>query len=519
MATSFNSRTESSKYSVSPTQPEDTPHRTVTSQLANTVKLALSGMAEKELREQSPSENGQQIHISSVLHGSTNPPALPPRQCHVSDGPRREERERDNHNCLSLLQFIEKYSDSLPAHIRIEKGHYGSNDPETFGLQEKLMISLVKSRKVLSITTSTLMKFVLPLGSAIQLSLLYNPDGNEERARQGYTFQSVRELMAKSPCLPIVICATKAVKGDSFGSTLFENEILVVKEYNTYTKKLKVISVGTTPVIQKLLPLKCNGCFTTKPSSVRIYVSDINNYIGTTGQGVLHAVLDLSEATFTSNGAKVDKSLYGVVQLTGFVTERSLLGTRLMENWGSSAEPKAFEIFVNENLSNVEVAVIETNLTLECPPLSSFDDQLESLYQEESTATSNVQRVLYDYVRYGYEREGVTINAGHIYDEPLDPELQSQPPHTMVSSAYKQSSAKYGMSANDPNKNTSVSSANKLDSMHTTTEHVNITKTELEMTIRTVLSEVMTEKQKSIPDWGGTDDYTYTSMDQNESKV
>jgi hypothetical protein len=35
---------------------------------------------------------------------------------------------------LSLLQFIEKYSHSLPAQVSVEKGHYGSSDPETLGI-------------------------------------------------------------------------------------------------------------------------------------------------------------------------------------------------------------------------------------------------------------------------------------------------------------------------------------------------------------------------------------------------
>ena len=52
---------------------------------------------------------------------------------------------------LSLLQFVEKYSNSLPAQVSVEKGHYGSNDPETLGSQEQLLISFVKSRKVLNI--------------------------------------------------------------------------------------------------------------------------------------------------------------------------------------------------------------------------------------------------------------------------------------------------------------------------------------------------------------------------------
>ena len=78
-----------------------------------------------------------------------------------------------------------------------------------------------------------------------------------------------------------------------------------------------------------------------------------------------------------------------------------------------------------------------------------------------------------------------------------------------------------GTSSKDPDEQISLSSSPSNESdvqddyrMHTISDGVSVTKSELEMTIRSVLSEVMSEKQKTVPERGGTD--YYTSMDLNE---
>ena len=442
---------------------------------------------------------------------------------------------------LSLLQFVEKYSDSLPAQVSVEKGHYGSNDPETLGNQEKLIISFVKSRKVLNIVTSSKQKFTLPLGSAVQLSLLYNPEGNEERAREGYKFQSVGELVTKFPGanLPRVICATKAYNGDGLKSTVCENEQLVVESYDIQTKKLKVISHGRNS-IPKFLPEQCEGQFTTEPSKVCLYVSDINKYIGTPLSILeLQAILDTSELAAMSADTQIDKSLSGVVTLSGFVTERSLIGTRVEEERIASAQPKAFEIPVTDNLCNVEVTVMQTNMSIRYPPTTiGLDVQLESWYQEESIGSTKMQRLFDDYVRHGHERDGVAINAAYnVYDELHEPP-PPQIPHRIaqaspysisdllqpqLSSAHNDDSDEVdsGTSTRDPDEQSSLSespAAGDTDDhyIHTGGDSVGVTKSELEMTIRSVLSEVMGEKQKVQP--AERCSGYYTSMDPKEGK-
>ena len=443
---------------------------------------------------------------------------------------------------LSLLQFVEKYSDSLPAQVSVEKGHYGSNDPETLGSQEQLIISFVKSRKVLNIVTSTKQKFSLPLGSAIQLSVLYNPEGNEEKARKGYEFESIDEMIKKFPGnLPTVICATKPYTGDGLKSNVQENEVLVVQSYDTHTKRLQVISHSRNP-ISKFLPDQCKGQFTTVPSKVCLYISDINAYIGTPLSILkLQAILDMSELASMSADAQTDKSLNGVVTLSGFVTERSLIGTRVEDKEVPSIQSKAFEIPVNDNLCNVEVTVMKTNVAIKHPPSTTIDTQLKSWYQEESLASTKIQRLFDDYVRHGHEKDGVAINAAfNVYDEVSEPPPPQLPPRVPQASPYsvrdllkpEQQQQQQSPHLDDsdevdsgtrPRDSYKHSSLSKLPPDSATNDHcmpaspgdsVGVTKSDLEITIRSLLNEVMDEKQQRVQ----SDRYScyYMSMDSKE---
>ena len=198
----------------------------------------------------------------------------------------------------------------------------------------------------------------------------------------------------------------------------------MVENYNAQTKRLQVISLGKNPIC-KFLPLQCSGCFTTKPSSVRMYVSDISNYIGMP-HCAIYGLLDMSKVAVLAVDTHVDKSLYNIVQLVGFVTEKSLIGMRMLEEGVPNAQPKVFEIPVNDNLSSVEMTVIQTNITARQLPQPPPDVKLETWYQEGSTASSKFQRFLDDYIRHGHKGEGISVNAAcNIYEL-----VDSQSPQT-----------------------------------------------------------------------------------------
>ena len=453
--------------------------------------------------------------------------------------PTLEEKWESGLETVPLHQFVMDYSRSLPALISFEEGHYESLDPETFRNHERLIISFVKSRNVLIIETSMKQKFNLPLGSAVQVSLLYNPEGNIERACKGYQFQSIGEIIEKypeAPHLPRVIRATKAYSGDRLNSSVYANELLVVGSYDTITKRLQVISHGKTS-IPKFLPNQCEGEFTTEPSKVRLYVSDIDYYIRTLLNVCpnLLAILDVSELALMSPDTQIDKNLNGVVTLSGFGTERSLIATRVKGEGISSAQPKmAFEIPIDDNFRNIKVRVLEKNMA--DPPVITSDVQLEPWCQK-STATTKVQRLFDDYVRHGHENDGVINPANNIYDELSEPSPPKLPPRIAHPSPYaistlqsqqnlrKDDTSEFdsGTTINDHEDHQERSrlkeSATNYTSdhyVHTSGDSAGVTKSELEMTIRSVLSEVMSEQHQRVqPDRYS---YYYTSMDSTGGK-
>lgn len=415
---------------------------------------------------------------------------------------------------LSLVAFVEKYSDSLPVSVQVEKGHYGSSNPETVSISEKFIVALIKSRKVLSIQTYTNTEYSLPFGSAVQLSLLYNPEGNAEKAQNdGYTFESVHDLVSNVHCpCPQVVCATKTAKGDTFKSGVYENEILLVEKYDNHTKKLQVISLGPTPV-KKSLPLECGGCFTTKPSAVPMYVSDVYNYVNGDASKVYDAILHFDQhANLSTNIQRADESLRGVVRLKGFVMERSLVCFSVPD---SAHEEQAFEIPVNSTLDQVEITVQQPRINLE---KFSPDDYFDLPYfQQEELTSGSVQTFFYEHLRLGHEREGVML-CNNVYDEVLDPKVQpvSTPGASTAATNTPDGLSHFDLEYRHLHSRSldqgGVLQKSKIFSPSATAQaSSHITKAEIETTMRSVLFEVLPEvsSQRIAP-------ASYTSVDPSE---
>ena len=267
-----------------------------------------------------------------------------------------------------------------------------------------------------------------------------------------------------------------------------------------------------------------------------MYVSDICNYIGIP-RCALFGLLDLSEVAILAVDTHIDQSLYSIVKLAGFVTEKSLIGTRMSEEDPSNTQPKAFfEIPANDNLSGVAVTVLQTNMTTDRQlpqPSIDCDIKLEAWYQEGSTASSKFQRFLDDYVRHGHEGEGISINAACVNIYEL---VDSQPSQ---SSPNKEDEIDNGTANNkDEHTETSVAGAIQVkesnnqqlqhdqntdpdgtyDNTHDN-DHMSLTRTELEATVRAIVNELISDEKSCAMPEKGMGGYYYTSMDWQVGKV
>lgn len=78
----------------------------------------------------------------------------------------------------------------------------------------------------------------IPLNSAIQFGLLYNPVGDTAQAVKGYSFQTAADL-AKYEIPPRIIRATQAFDSSDQKSSIENEEILIIKKIGRTAIKRK----------------------------------------------------------------------------------------------------------------------------------------------------------------------------------------------------------------------------------------------------------------------------------------
>ena len=96
----------------------------------------------------------------------------------------------------------------------------------------------IKKEKMMSIQDAGGTRISLPINSAVQFGIVYNPAGDMKQAIKGYSFKTIGEL-ADYPHPPRIIKSTKKFSSGDQKSSVESNEILVVK------------SVGRTGVSRK----------------------------------------------------------------------------------------------------------------------------------------------------------------------------------------------------------------------------------------------------------------------------
>lgn len=96
----------------------------------------------------------------------------------------------------------------------------------------------IRNEKTMCIEDSCGTHFSVPFNSAISFGLIYNPFNEPIHAVRQYSFTSAGEIItSKYP--PRIIRATKEFKGRDPKSSVFKDEILIVKRINQNRKKRK----------------------------------------------------------------------------------------------------------------------------------------------------------------------------------------------------------------------------------------------------------------------------------------
>ena len=312
---------------------------------------------------------------------------------------------------LSLQQFVRKHSKSLPACVKVIRGYYGQSEDLELITDDLYDVHFVKHQKVVTIKDTQRTVYSVPLASTLQFGLVFN----EQESMDGTTFHKASDIMALK-VLPKVVCAMKAFQGADETSSVQENEILKIESIEMRGKEvLKVFSITANSV--KVLQANCKGDFSTKPSFIRLHLTDILTCIP------CKAVMFIDETVTTLATAKVFPSsiLSGPILIAESKVETSLVASFSNKTACEGSEiGTLLDIPIADHLANVEVAILESPSTQEVQLLCDntkhimrefHPNKLKYLREMRSARAARLQSLLYAEVQKGQEMVGVELES------------------------------------------------------------------------------------------------------------
>ena len=130
---------------------------------------------------------------------------------------------------MHLLDFVQRYPKSFPVHIQVLKGYCGPRSRLTISTNDTYNIHFLKHTKVVIIKDAHDTPYSIPLNSAIEFGLVYNPNDNRSEAINGLIFEKISDITA-AHTPPKVFCALKAFRGEDEKSSVYDNEVLIMKQ-------------------------------------------------------------------------------------------------------------------------------------------------------------------------------------------------------------------------------------------------------------------------------------------------
>ena len=367
-------------------------------------------------RPRSTSPLGIRQKTHTITESETQPP-LPPKSKTMSHHSVRQGEDlkvlpADLECSLTLTELADHYCNSFPVQVRVVQGFYGQTSSQTFNSHDTYNIICLKDEQVLVIQDENQHHYSIPVNSAIQFSLLYR----HEEAVRGQIFRKVANIVAlEAP--PKVVCATKS------GSGVERNEVLVIQGVHKPQTKgkngLKVFSLLTRS--KKTLPHDCSGDFSTDPSLIRMYPTDIHASLNHTLFPCDAKLYFNSDVADQLQSLPVPGYLNGVITIRELNARRSLVAYQVFNEDHYGEDPPIFDIPIDENLSDVEILVADRDLKNEfwegqltdstvriLKSVSSNPSKLLPWKPDQSDATNTLLRKV---VRRGYENAGITLKV------------------------------------------------------------------------------------------------------------
>lgn len=272
----------------------------------------------------------------------------------------------------SLSEALDKYAEHFPLRIKVIQGYCSEESEQNLSTNDVYDIYFVKHTRNISLKDKDGYTHHIPLASSMTFGLVYNPINDYDDALIGHEYEKCSDIMAMTP-MPKVICAMNTVESTEDRSRIHEHEILAIRNIQKSKfrgrRSLKVFSFLTNT--EKLLPDDCAGHFTTKPSLIRLHLSQISQ--GISDPFPSQAVVYLgAECKMTQN---LSNSLSGVVTLCDCTTETFLVVSPVVN--GCADDEHQFNLPLNNVTSQIEVQ----------PILPMKTDQFDYIYDDTVTFT------------------------------------------------------------------------------------------------------------------------------------
>ena len=256
---------------------------------------------------------------------------------------------------MTLEQFVFKHEGYLPLQVKISKGIYGTDDESTISTGECYNFHFMQNRDLVKVEDKyNQQEFSIPVNSPIKFSIVYNPYNNEQQAIRGLIFPKVSGILAM-PSLPKVVCTTRAWDSGKFNSSVSTDEILIVREVvelqtseGESGRRLRVYSIRDH--FEKYLDENCCGHFSTRPTRIQLYLTDIFRYFS--NPLPMHVVLSLDPTSTVT----VPSYLFSrILHVSHKYTDVLVVCTGVLEG-KDVAEAEVFEIPTN---LDIELAIVE----------------------------------------------------------------------------------------------------------------------------------------------------------------
>ena len=183
-------------------------------------------------------------NCTSTVRESDEPPPIPPK-------PRNYQNQHSN-TCSSdksdqqiyavvdgnavlgdpkpIGDLVTEFSNHLPLCFSVNESMYGICGDRSLMEGQLLSVHFQKKMKVLEVKSKQFdYEYTLPLCSSLSVSVLYNPEDKPDRAKKGYSFDEVAQLMNANP-MPNCVCVVDSFK-DLDKNAVQESDVLFIEKF------------------------------------------------------------------------------------------------------------------------------------------------------------------------------------------------------------------------------------------------------------------------------------------------